>query len=88
MCGGRKGPVVFFPAKKLRNAPWEVVGGGDSHCVKKRASLCSASVCFFGVFLRFEKSKSPAQKKLFGGKTWAGAPSKRVLIRKRKRFLY
>ncbi len=25
MCGGRKGPHVFFPAKKLRNAPWEVV---------------------------------------------------------------
>jgi hypothetical protein len=25
VCGGRKGPHVFFPAKKLRNAPWEVV---------------------------------------------------------------
>jgi hypothetical protein len=25
--------------------------------------------------LRFEKSRSPAQKKLFGGKTWAGAPT-------------
>ncbi len=25
VCGGRKGPDVFFPAKKLRNAPWEVV---------------------------------------------------------------
>ena len=25
MCGGRKGPDVFFSAKKLRNAPWEVV---------------------------------------------------------------
>ncbi len=28
MCGGRKGPDVFFPAKKLRNVPWEVVTGG------------------------------------------------------------
>jgi hypothetical protein len=27
VCGGRKGPHVFFPAKKLRNAPWEVVMG-------------------------------------------------------------
>ncbi len=25
VCGGRKGPDVFFSAKKLRNAPWEVV---------------------------------------------------------------
>jgi hypothetical protein len=24
-------------------------GGGDSHCVKKRASLCLASVCFFAL---------------------------------------
>ena len=48
--------------------------GGDSHCVTKRASLCLASVCFFGAFFSFEKSRSPAQKKHFGGKTWAGAP--------------
>ena len=28
MCdGGRKGSDVFFSAKKVRNAPWEVVGG-------------------------------------------------------------
>jgi hypothetical protein len=25
VCGGRKGRGFFFPAKKLRNAPWEVV---------------------------------------------------------------
>jgi hypothetical protein len=30
VCGGRKGPHVFFPAKKLRNAPWEVVMSGHS----------------------------------------------------------
>jgi hypothetical protein len=27
VCGGRKGSDVFFFAKKLQNAPWEVVGG-------------------------------------------------------------
>jgi hypothetical protein len=50
------------------------MGGGDSHRVKKKASLCSASVCFFGGFGRFEIEGLPPQKKNIGGKAWAGPP--------------
>ncbi len=39
------------------------MGGGDSHRVEKRASLCLASVCFFGGFGRFEIVGLPPQKK-------------------------
>ncbi len=38
------------------------MGGGHYHCVKKSASLCSASVCFF-CFLMLRKIRSPTQKK-------------------------
>jgi len=51
------------------------MGGGDSHRVKKKASLCSASVCFFGGFGRFEIEGLPPQKKNIGGKAWAGPPT-------------
>jgi hypothetical protein len=51
------------------------MGGGDSHRVKKKASLCSASVCFFGGFGRFEIEGLPPQKKNIGGKAWAGPPN-------------
>jgi hypothetical protein len=51
------------------------MGGGDSHRVEKRAPLCSASVCFFGGFGRFEIVGLPPQKKNIGGKTWAGPPT-------------
>ena len=51
------------------------MGGGDSHRVKKMTSLCSASVCFFGGFGRFEIEGLPPQKKNIGGKAWAGPPN-------------
>jgi hypothetical protein len=38
VCGGRKGPHVFFPAKKLRNAPWEVVPAPPTN--QKNRVLC------------------------------------------------
>ena len=44
------------------------MGGGDSHRVKKKASLCSASVCFFGGFGRFEIEGLPPQKKILAGR--------------------
>jgi hypothetical protein len=50
------------------------MGGSDSHRGEKRASLCSASVCFFGVFCALEKVGLPPEKKIIGGKTCAGPP--------------
>ena len=44
------------------------MGGGDSHRVKKKTSLCSASVCFFGGFGRFEIEGLPPQKKILAGR--------------------
>ena len=58
------------------------MGGGDSHRVKKKASLCSASVCFFGGFGRFEIEGLPPQKKNIGGKAWAGPPTEMARIPK------
>ncbi len=44
------------------------MGGSDSHRGEKRASLCSASVCFLGVFCALEKVGLPPEKKLLAGR--------------------
>ena len=49
------------------------MGGVILIVVKKRASLCSVSVCVLGVFCALEKVVLPPKKK-FGTKTWPGAP--------------
>ncbi len=43
------------------------VGGGDYHHVKKLASLCSSSVCFFGCFRSFKKLGLPHKKTILAG---------------------
>jgi len=44
------------------------MGGGDSHHVKKSASLCSASVCFLLGVLALRKIRSPAPPKKLAGR--------------------
>jgi len=44
------------------------MGGGESHRGEKRASLCSASVCFLGVFCASEKVGLPPEKKILAGR--------------------
>jgi len=39
--------TIDRPAPLEINRKIATMGGGDSHCVKKSTSLCSASVCFF-----------------------------------------
>ncbi len=38
-------------------------GGGDYNCVKKLASLCLLSVCFYGCFRSYEKLGLPPPPK-------------------------
>ncbi len=40
--------VIDCPALLEINCEIAVMGGGNPHLVKKSASLCSSSVCFFG----------------------------------------
>jgi len=47
--------TIDRPAPLEINRKIATMGGGDSHRVKKRASLCSASVCFLGVFWASKK---------------------------------
>jgi hypothetical protein len=49
---------------------WKIatMGGSDSHRREKRASLCSASVCFLVVFCALEKVGLPPEKKLLAGR--------------------
>jgi len=42
--------TIDRPAPLKINRKIATMGGGDSHCVQKSASLCSASVCFLGDF--------------------------------------
>jgi len=42
--------TIDRPALLEINRKIATMGGGDYHLVEKRASLCSASVCFLGVF--------------------------------------
>ena len=48
------------------------MGGADSHHGQKKGLSLFGVCLFFGGFWSFEKSRSPAPKKPFGGKTWAG----------------
>ena len=66
--------TIDRPAPLEINRKIATMGGGDSHCVKKLASLCSVSVCFL-FFQELRKIRPPARKKT-GGKLWAGPPIK------------
>ena len=66
--------MIDRPAPLEINRKIVTMGGGDSHLGQKKGSLCSASVCFLGVFCASEKVVFRPTKNLFGGKTWAGPP--------------
>jgi hypothetical protein len=74
--------IANFPID--RPGPLEInrkigtMGGSDSHRGIKRASFCSASVCFLGVFCALEKVGLPPEKKKNGRKTCAGPPNSSV----------
>jgi hypothetical protein len=40
--------AIDYPALLEINCEIAVIGGGNSHLVKKLASLCSLAVCVFG----------------------------------------
>ena len=67
--------MIDRPAPLEINRKIATMGGGDSHLGQKKGSLCSASVCFLGVFCASEKVVFRPTKNLFGGKTWAGPPN-------------
>ena len=60
--------MIDRPAPLEINRKIATMGAGDSHLGQKKGSLCSASVCFLGVFLRFGKSGLPPQKIFLAGR--------------------
>ena len=68
--------IVVSSDKSIPNTELSVAGhvftsnfwGANLIVVKKRASLCSASVCFSGVFGTSEKVGLPPQKNFLAGR--------------------
>jgi hypothetical protein len=54
--------TIDRPAPLEINRKIATMGGGDSHRVKKSASLCSAFICFLGVFFASDKVGLPPEK--------------------------
>jgi hypothetical protein len=56
--------LICQPAPLDRDRKFAIVGGGKSHDVKKSASLCFLSICFFGCFEGIKKLGLPPIKTL------------------------
>jgi hypothetical protein len=54
------------------------MGGGQFSSWSKKGPLFVRCLSVFLVFFALRKKWSPAQKNLFGGKTWAGPPTMNV----------
>ncbi len=59
--------TIDQPALLENNRKIAMMGGGDYHRVKKMASLCSWTVCFFGCFRSSKKLGLPPKKIILAG---------------------